>query len=345
MIKFSFPPTQMKSVIRITLLTVITTIFVFGCAKKTEEKSVASEPSTQAERLGFPTGKKVLILHADDAGMCEEANIAIERYLETGQIQAASVMAPCPKADEFIEWAKAHKGVDVGMHLTLTSEWKTYRWEPVSNPEEVPGLIDAEGKFWHEVPEVVQHATAAEVEKEIRAQIEKALSMGYRPTHIDTHMGTLYGSPDYARAFLKAAVEYQIPANAIDLSDSVIAAHFKAAGFPITKEVVAAMEQYKMPKLDFFTSVPEGKTYEEKRENFFKLVKGLPTGLIEIIFHPSIESENLKSITNSWQQRVWEAELFADPIVKKFFKDEGIIFTNWIELMKRYKSQKSEAGN
>ncbi len=319
--------------------------FVSGCSKKQEEKPPVAQPANQAKRLGFPAGKKVLILHADDGGMCEEANIAIEQYLETGQIQSAAVMAPCPKADELIEWAKAHKGVDVGMHLTLTSEWKTYRWGPVSNAADVPGLIDPEGMFWHEVPEVVQHASASEVEKEIRAQIEKAINMGYRPTHIDTHMGTLYGSPDYAKAFFKIAMEYQIPANAIDLSDSVIAAHFKAAGYPITDEIITTLEQYKLPKLDFFTSVPEGTTYEEKRDNFFKLVNSLPAGLTEIIFHPSVESENLKSITNSWQQRVWEAELFADPVVKKFFKDKGILFTNWIELMKRYKSTGTETGS
>ncbi len=332
----SFP--VISQILRITLMVVTIAVVIPGCQKNSDEKKPESSPSTQAERLGFPSGKKVLILHADDAGMCEEANIAVERYLETGQIQAAAVMAPCPKADEFIEWAKAHKGVDVGMHLTLTSEWKTYRWGPVSDPAEVPGLIDPEGNLWPEVPDVVQHATAAEVEKEIRTQIEKALAMGYRPTHIDTHMGTLYGTPEFAKAFFKVALEYQIPANAIDLSDSAIAAHFKAAGYPITDEVVAALEHYSLPKLDFFTSVPEGSTYEEKRENFFNLVKSLPAGLTEIIFHPSIESENLKSITNSWQQRVWEAELFADPVVKEFFKKEGILFTNWIELMKRNKS-------
>lgn len=322
----------------IIFLVALSTLFVISCREKSQESALTSKPSTQAEQLGFPAGKKILILHADDAGMCEEANIAVERYLETGQIQSAAVMAPCPNADEFIEWAKAHEDLDVGMHLTLTSEWETYRWGPVSDPGDVPGLIDPEGKLWHEVPGVVQHASAAEVEKEIRAQIDKAIAMGYQPNHIDTHMGTLYGHLDYVKAFLKIAMEYQIPANAIDLSDSLVAAQFKESGYPITDEVIAALAKYDLPKLDFFTSVPHGKTYEEKRENFFTLVKSLPVGLTEIIFHPSIESDNLKSITNSWQQRVWEAELFADPVVKKFFEDQDIRFTNWIDLMRRHKS-------
>lgn len=339
MIKKLINASFQKRIGGIAVLIALPILFTTSCCENDKGTSKVSVPANQAERLGFPAGKKILILHADDAGMCEEANIAAERYLETGQIQSAAVMAPCPYADEFIKWAKDHEGLDVGMHLTLTSEWKDYRWGPVSDPEEVPGLVDPEGKFWHEVPGVVQHATAAEVEKEIRAQIDKAITMGYQPTHIDTHMGTLYGHPDYVKAFLKVAGEYQIPANAIDLSDSAVAAHFKASGYPITDETVKAMAQYTLPKLDFFTSVPHGNTYEEKREHFFNLVRSLPAGLTEIIFHPSIESDNLKSITNSWQQRVWEAELFADPVVHEFFKDQDILFTNWIDLMRRHKKR------
>ncbi len=317
-------------------LFVTTMLSIVSCQEKSTRLQEVHEPANQAEKLGFPAGKKVIILHADDAGMCEEANIATERYLENGDIQSAAVMAPCPNADEFIEWAKAHTDIDIGMHLTHTSEWETYRWGPISDPNDVPGLVDPEGKLWHEVQGVVQHASAAEVEKEMRAQIDKAINMGYQPNHIDTHMGTLYGHPEYAIAFLKVAMEYGIPANAIDLSDSLMAAQFKKSGYPINDEVIAAMEQYTLPKLDFFTSVPKGNTYEEVRENFFALVKALPEGLTEIIFHPSVESDNLKSITNSWQQRIWEAELFSDPVVKKFFEDEDIQFTNWKDIMKRF---------
>jgi len=173
---------------------------------------------TEAEKLGFEKGKKVLILHADDAGMSPEANEAIIEILSNGHIQSAAVMAPCPGFEDFINWAKANPGVDVGMHLTHTSEWKTYRWGPVSDPGKIPGLIDPDGKFWHEVPGVVQHASAEEVEIETRAQIEAAIALGWNPTHMDTHMGTLYGSQDYVAVFTKVAEEYGIPANIINLS-------------------------------------------------------------------------------------------------------------------------------
>jgi predicted glycoside hydrolase/deacetylase ChbG (UPF0249 family) len=306
------------------------------CVNGQENDTQNDLNTTWAEKLGYPEGKKVIILHADDAGMSEGANIATAHYLTNNQIQSTAVMAPCPSADEFIQWAINHPDTDVGMHLTHTSEWKTYRWGPVSDPADVPGLIDPDGMLWHEVPDVVMHASADEVEIEIRAQIEKAISMGYNPNHMDTHMGTLYGHADYVERFLKVAEEYGIPANVIDLSDPQVASQFKAAGYPIDDHVVGLIDQYTLPKLDNFTSAPHGQTYEEKIENFKVLIQSLPAGLTEIIFHPSVESEELKSITNSWQQRVWEAKMFSDPDLISFFEEEEIIFTNWIEIMNRF---------
>lgn len=297
---------------------------------------------TNAEKLGFPAGKKIILFHCDDAGMCGEANTAVINYFKKGEVRSAAVMVPCPYAMDLVEWAKSSLSPDIGVHLTLTSEWKTYRWGPVSPPEKVKGLIDKEGRMWHDVPEVVVNATAEEIETEVRAQIDKVINAGFRPTHIDTHMGTLYGSTDYLKVFLKIALEYNIPANAIDLSDPAIADKFRGEGYPITEEVVEILNQYPLPKLDNFASVPWGSTYEEKRLNFFKLLDSLEPGLTEIIFHPSVETENLKSITNSWQQRVWEATLFSDPEVKKYLSDNGIIVTTWQEIMDKYNIQRTK---
>lgn len=297
------------------------------------------EPENWAERLGYGENVKVLILHADDAGMCEEANIATIHQLKNDHIQSAAIMVPCPAADEMIQWAVDNPAEDIGVHLTLTSEWKTYRWGTLTDSVEVPGLLDPDGKMWRSVPEVVMNATPEEVEKEVRAQIEKFISYGIRPGHIDTHMGTLYAHPEYVKVFFKVAEEYGIPANAIDLSDSTVVAAFTAQGYPLDDSVIELANNYSLPKVDFFTSAPNGKTYEDKKEKFKNLVKSLKPGITEIIFHPSVETENLKSITGSWQQRVWEAEMFGDEDMVQFFKDEEIIFTNWKEMMERHKKQ------
>jgi predicted glycoside hydrolase/deacetylase ChbG (UPF0249 family) len=323
-----------KHSISFLLISAILIMVISACNNK------STEPKNWAEKLGYPAGSKVIILHADDAGMCEEANISISDYFENGNIQSAAVMMPCPNAGEMIEWAKENPKHDIGIHLTLTSEWKEYRWGTVADKAEVPGLLDPEGKMWRSVREVVMNATPVEVEEEIRAQIDKAIAMGYNPSHIDTHMGTLYGHHEFVKVFFKVAEEYGIPANAIELSDTIVLNNFKKQGYPLTDDAVKLVADYSLPKVDNFTSAPHGKTYDEKVENFKLLVKSLNPGITEIIFHPSEESEKLKSITNSWQQRVWEAKMFNDKNLIKFFEDEGIIFTNWKEMMARFEKKK-----
>lgn len=313
-------------------------VFLLATVATGKTSTAQNSAPTNAEKLGFPKGKKILLLHSDDAGMCEEANLAVMAYSLKNHVQSAAVMMPCPNAEEMVAWAKKHPQADIGVHLTLTSEWKSYRWPPLAPAADVPGLIDPEGKLWPEVIDVVRHASPEEVEQEIRAQIDRMLELGYQPTHIDTHMGTLYGSAEFLTVFLKVAQEYQIPANAIDLSNPKVAAYYKQAGYPISEETIAQLAAYPLPKLDNFTSVPKGSSYEEKKANFFQLVNALDPGLTEIIFHPSIETDHLKSITGSWQQRVWEAKMFSDPEVIRFFKDHGIVLTTWREIMKRYQS-------
>ncbi|MEN8255952.1 MAG: polysaccharide deacetylase family protein, partial [Verrucomicrobiota bacterium] len=273
---------------------------------------------TNAEKLGYPAGKRILMLHADDAGMCEEANLATAQLLEAGQIQSAAIMMPCPKAEEFIKWAIAHPREDLGMHLTLTSEWKDYRWGPVAPSNEVPGLIDGEGKLWPSVAEVIQHASAKEVEKEIRAQIDHAIALGYRPNHIDTHMGTLYGCADYVEVFFRVAEDYGIPANAMELSDPKVVAKYRSLGYPIDECTIELVNQYALPRLDAFSYIDSADTYDAKVENFKAQIRALSPGLTELVFHPSMESDHLKSLTHAWRQRVWELKMFSDPEVVQF---------------------------
>ena len=291
-----------------------------------------------AEKLGYPVDSKVVMLHADDIGMCSEANEAVIPYLLNDQIQSASAMVPCPWFNDIADWYKKHPEMDIGLHLTLTSEWKNYRWGPVSNPSSVPELIDPEGYLWRRVIDVASRTPVAIIEKEVRAQIERAYKRGIKPGHIDTHMGTLYSKVEYAEAFFNIAMEYGIPANVIEFTPDRVQ-KFRKQGYPITARLIESGRKYTLPKLDDFSSVPDGKDYQNKKENFFDLIQNLEPGITEIIFHPSIYTEGLKKITNSWQQRVWEAKMFSDPEVIQFLKNEGIIFTNWKEMMVRFKER------
>lgn len=317
------------------MLRFVRLFFIALCLAAGSLQAQDAAPQTWAEKLGYPAGKRVLILHADDIGMCYEANEACKRYLPKGDIQSAAMMVPCPWFNEIANWYKENPDYDMGLHLAMNSEWKWYRWPSVAPKTEVPGMIDPDGYLWDDTIKTALKASGAEVEKEIRAQLERALSRGIKPSHIDTHMGTLYARPDFTAAYLKVAEEYRIPAMVIEPTPPVIE-KFRKRGIPNTDALYKLLTEYKLPKLDDFDAVPEGKTYEEKRDAFFAQIKSLRPGITELIFHPSDLTEGMKRITGTWQQRAWEAEMFSDPVVKEFLKSEGIVFTNWKEIMKRF---------
>ena len=294
---------------------------------------------TWAEKLGWPSGVKVLILHADDIGMCYEANQAAKEYFDRGHIQSAALMVPCPWYNEMANWYAEHPKLDLGLHLALTSEWKWYRWGPVAKPSTVPGLLDKDGYLFKSVLGVANSASAKEVEIELRAQIEKAIRVGPRPGHIDTHMGTLYARPDYTKVYLSLAEEYRIPAMVIEMTDYTVK-KFKAQGYPMSDEMVSVVASYGLPKLDDFHSITSAPTYEAKVNQFFEQVRGMRPGLNEIIFHPSVDTPGLRKITNSWQQRIWEAKMFSDPVVMRFLEEQKIQFTNWKDIMQRFDAAK-----
>jgi len=295
---------------------------------------------TWAEKLGYPSGKIVLILHADDIGMCYEANASAQRALSKGAYRSAAAMVPCPWFNEMAAWCVAHPEHDVGLHLTLTSEWRFYRWGPVAPRDSVKGLLDPFGYLHHDVASVARSAKADEVAAEIRAQLARSRQLGMKPSHIDTHMGTLYSSPSFTRAYLQMATAEQVPAMVIEMTPRIIA-KFRAAGYPFSDEMLKVLADYPLPKLDDFHSALPGKTYEEKRQKLFDQVRALPPGLHEIVYHPSVETEGLKQITGSWQQRVWEDRLLTDPLVQQFWKDQSIVITDWKEVLTRSKRKGS----
>jgi len=295
-----------------------------------------ADRSSWAKRLGWPADKRVLLLHADDIGMCHEANASAQRSLARGEYRSAAAMVPCPWFDEMASWCVEHPSHDVGLHLTLTSEWKYYRWGPIAPRDRVRGLLDPFGYLHGNVAGVLQSATGDEVATEIKAQLARARKLGMKPSHIDTHMGTLYKKTEYMRAYLDLAVTEEIPAMVIDMTPRNLE-KFRGQGYPIRGELLKLIENYPLPKLDDFHGIQSAKTYQEKRTQLFDLVRGLPPGLHEIIFHPSMETEGLKRITGSWQQRSWEDRLFADPAVIQFWKDEGVILTDWKEVLARHK--------
>lgn len=290
---------------------------------------------TWSVKLGYPADRRVLILHADDIGMCFEANYAAKRALEAGNYRSAAAMVPCPWFYEFVDWAKKHPDVDVGLHLAMTAEWSFYRWGPVAPRDQVKGMIDSHGFLHDEVQAVAISAKPEEIEREIRAQIQRSIDLGLRPGHIDTHMGTLYARPEFTAVYLKAAIDFHIPAMVIEATDDTVR-KFRAQGYPFNDKMVKLIREYPLPKLDNFHSIQHAKTYDEKRTQAMTMIREMKPGLHEMIFHPSLGTECLKRITGSWQQRIWEDQLWSDPEVRKFLEEQKIILSDWKEVMRRF---------
>ena len=171
----------------------------------------AQGAATLAEKLGYPKDAKLLIIHADDAGLSHSANLATMTAIKKKGITSASIMVPCPWFYEFAEYAKNNPELDIGVHLTFSGEWKYYKWNGVLPSNIIPGFIDTNGYFFSRSIDAAQLATVDEIKQEARAQVERALAFGVNVTHIDTHVGTMFKSPELVKAYLELGKEYGVP--------------------------------------------------------------------------------------------------------------------------------------
>ena len=311
--------------------------------------SAQTNDSTYAERLGFAKNAKVLILHVDDAGMSFDSNEGAINAMTKGVANSCSVMMPCPWVPAFVHYLKNHPETDAGLHLTLTSEWKEYRWPPLSGKSAVPGLTDPEGAMWPSVEEVIKHASADEVEKEIRAQIDRARTMGFEPTHLDTHMGTLLATPAFTERYIKVGVEMQIPVMVPAGHATLITGEMNLpqaqlqqlqtigrmlwnAGLPVLDDLHNESYDWKIPS--------EIENNNERLQAFktgkyIEALKSLKPGVTMMIMHCTAPSEIFKHISGSGPTRKGDMLAMMSPAFKKALKDEGIILTTWRELKER----------
>lgn len=277
--------------------------------------------SQLAAQLGFGPDERIFILHADDSGMCHSANAATIRAMSEGVVSSTSVMVPCPWFPEMAAWAREHPEMDVGVHLTLTSEWRHYRWGPVAPREQVPGLVDEEGFLWRRVEDVIAHASPQEVEIEVRAQIERALRFGIKPTHIDSHMGTLFSHPEYFEVYVRLSREYGIPAM---LPRPTPQQTQMMGGIGWIAEQIAALESAGFLFLDRLILSLQGDSLEERRKSLHTTLRNLEPGVTQLIVHLLDDDPEAKHVTDSWHVRHIELELCTDPQTRRLLHEEGI---------------------
>lgn len=284
-----------------------------------------TKAKTIAERLGYPPDAKLLIIHADDLAVAHSVDQAAFDALDRKAATSASLMVPCPWFTEVAAYAREHPDADLGLHLTLTSEWKHFRWGPSASSDKVPGLLDPNGNLWPDVRSVAQHATAEEVEREIRAQVERALQAGIRPTHLDTHMGTVVATPEFFAAYMKVAHEYRLP--------------FLAVRLPNASPALLSLLKEDDIVLDGLAMITERVQPQQWNQAYADIIRSLKPGLTQLIVHLGHDDAELQAITedhpafgSAWRQR--DFEVITSPEFRQLLKENGVILVGWKDLKK-----------
>jgi predicted glycoside hydrolase/deacetylase ChbG (UPF0249 family) len=286
--------------------------------------TVAVSAQTLTERLGYPPDTKLLIVHADDLGETHAVNAAAIKALQGGTINSASLMVPCPWFPEMADYAKSHPDADLGLHLTLTSERVYYRWGPAAPADRVPSLVDENGYFHHDW-EHSQHVNAKEVEIELRAQIERALAMGVRPTHLDSHQYRLIMSgKELFDVMMRVAHEYKLP---VFVTRDWFAEH------PYLQTSLGPSDIV----LDHTVTIEPEVPQEKWAEFYLTALKNLKPGVTEFVIHPGFDDEELRAATrerstwgSAWRQR--DYDFFTSDQFRETLAQEHIKLITWREL-------------
>jgi|SRR5215831_1015757 len=279
---------------------------------------------TLADHLGYPPGTKLVIVHADDLGETHAVNAAAIKSLEAGSINSASLMVPCPWFPEIADYTKSHPGGDFGLHLTVTSERVYYRWGPVAPADKVPSLLDENGYFHHDWDQN-QHINAKEVEIELRAQIERALAMGVRPTHLDSHQYRLIvNGKELFDVMIRVAHEYKLP---VFVTRDWFADHPYLQASLGPNDIV----------VDHTVTVGPEVPPERWAEFYMSALKNLKPGVTEFVIHPGFDDEELRAATrerstwgSAWRQR--DFDFFTSKQFREILVQENVKLITWREL-------------
>jgi chitin disaccharide deacetylase len=305
------------------ILTFMLVSTIAGAVHKVQSQTTAK---TLAERLGYPRDAKLLIVHADDLGMAHSINTASIKGLETGLVSSGSIMIPCSWLPEIAGYARTHPEADLGLHLTLTSEWSLYRWGPVLTRDRVPSLFDANGYLYPLESEAAARIDAKEAEAEIRAQIARAKALGIQPTHLDSHMGTLYQNKALFDAFLRVARENKLP---IRVSKELVALT------PFLPSLLTAEDLV----IDSIVSIGDNVSPEGWSKYYTDAITNLQPGVTELVVHLAYDNEEMRGVAfahpnwgSEWRQR--DFQFVTSEAFRKLLQANNVKLITWREVGK-----------
>lgn len=293
---------------------------------------------------------KYLIINADDFGMCRGANLAVMDLFKdpNSALTSSTIMAPCAWAPEAAQFAKANPELGIGVHWTFTSEWNKYRWGPVGTSN-TDSLRDKDGFFYHASDEVERNVDIEEIEAECRAQIERLKLLGLEnPSHVDNHMGSIYGIETGRFELLNVAFDvasnYKLPFRFPKILPDEMFDNTMLE-IKVDKDMVkglisnvisyAGMKGVALP--DYLIpnewGGPQDESYENFKEYIYELYRNFPEeGVIETYMHPSLETDDLKGTSSCWNRRVWEYQLLKDPQTRQHIESLGFKLINYRDL-------------
>ena len=288
-------------------------------------------PNPVLKKLGLTDKDRAVIIHTDDIGMCQASVTAYKDLMEFGLVTSGATMVPCPWFLEAARVCREHPNFDMGVHLTLTSEWNTYRWGPISTRDKVSGLMDEEGYFYHSSELAQEHANSEAGIQELKTQIERALAAGIKSTHIDTHMGTLAHSK-FIPGYIQLGLEQHQPIMIFRLGE--IAWRLVGLDGPTAKyaaKMVSQLESEGMPLLDNMFQMNLEKP-ENRLEQVISAMKKLKPGVTHFIIHPSADTPELRAICPDWPARVADYQTFQDERLRTFIRESGLHLVGYRDL-------------
>jgi predicted glycoside hydrolase/deacetylase ChbG (UPF0249 family) len=260
---------------------------------------------TLSERLGFGADARIVIVNADDLGLCHAANVGVYDCLRTGTVTSATLMVPCPWARDA---AVRYRGEDVGVHLTVNAEWERYRWGPITH---APSLLDGDGGFPRTIEDFWEHADVDEVRRECRAQIERAILWGFDVSHLDAHMGTLLLRPEFFDVYLELALDFGLPVRIAD------GRRPDRLGFP-------AREVAEDAGVVFVDRVLSARRLGA-RNTIRSRLAALEPGITELRLHPAVDTPELRTLAADWEERVDDHRLVCgDGSLAKALEGSGV---------------------
>jgi predicted glycoside hydrolase/deacetylase ChbG (UPF0249 family) len=285
---------------------------------------------TLQERLGFSATDRILIVHADDIGMCEATVSAWRELHGVSNMSSASAMAPCPWFPAAVQAAQeAGDSADMGLHLTLNCEWRShYRWGPITGRGNLAGLSDHIGYFYPLAVDTYQNARLDLVYEELAAQLHRAQQLGLELTHLDTHMMTAL-HPDIFKHVLRLSQEAKLPVLTPHYRDPSTLAEDSKMPLALCEQTSAqiAAAQQQINPIDAWAVLPFGQylTDEERllwADHVLKYYFAAP-GVYSLIGHPAHDTPELRAIAPDWQTRVADYRLFASQGLRDLIAREG----------------------